>query len=104
LEDIHPAVLRCQLEQVGHFQSQDLTGVSRVLDMVFPYPGLQFLDQRLAGIPADSGLDEQHLEVFVELLVELSSVEEFRDFIENALTSFLEPLFDLDIRLCLAPE
>ena len=38
----------------------------------------QFLHELLAHVPSDVGLDEQHLEVFVELVVQFMPVEQLR--------------------------
>ncbi len=61
-------------------------------------------DQLLADVPANIGLDEQHFQFFVEVVVERRAIEQAGDFAENASTGFLEPLAELCIGITLASK
>ena len=66
--------------------------------MLVPDSLAQLGHELLADIPSDIGLDQEHLEVLEQILVDLGAVEESGDLAEDAATPrFLEPLFELDI-------
>ena len=94
---------------VGWDVSQKLVGdlkarVRRILDPVAIDPRPQFADEALADVPADVGLDQEHLEVVVELVVDGGAVEEAGDLAEDAAAGFLQALLEFDVGLGAAAE
>ena len=65
---------------------------------------LQVADELLADVPADVGLDEQHLQLLVEIVVEGAALEEAGDLQEDAAPGLLQTLLQLHIGLALAAE
>jgi hypothetical protein len=61
LQDLHPAVATGTLQKRDHLLAQDLAGEEGIADTVLPDPAFQVSDELLADVPADVGLDEEHL-------------------------------------------
>ena len=61
-------------------------------------------DKLLADIPAEIGLDQQHLELFVEVFVERAAIEKLGDLAENAAPGLLQTLTQLLISFSLSSE
>ncbi|MEA2511308.1 MAG: hypothetical protein QOJ59_795, partial [Thermomicrobiales bacterium] len=104
LEDLDPAIAGGELEELDHLQSENLAGIGRVFDAVAVDALAELADEALADVPTDVGLDEEHLEVFVELVVEDATVEETRDLAEDATACLFETFFELDVGLGTASE
>ena len=104
LEDLDLAVARGELEQLDHLLAQDLAGEARVDDALLVDPAAQLGDEFLADVPADVGLDQEHFQVLVEVLVDRGAVEEAGDLGEDAAAGLFQPLLELDVGLGLATE
>ena len=104
LQDLHLAIAAGRFQQGDHLLAQDFAGEQRIVDVLLAHACLQIADELLADIPADIGLDEQHLQLFVEVVVERAALEEAGDLEEDAAPRLFQPLLQLDIGLALAPE
>jgi hypothetical protein len=104
LENLDLAVAGCKLKQLDHLQAKDLARFGRVIDPIASDALAQLAHEALTDVPADVGLDQQHLEVFVEFLVEDAAIEEPGDLAEDAAARLFEPFFELDVGFRAAPE
>ena len=104
LQDLDPAVAAGALQQGDHLLAQDLAGEEGIADTVLSDPRLQVADELLADVPADVGLDEEHLQLLVEIVVEGAALEETGDLQEDTAPGLLETLLQLRIGFALAAE
>jgi hypothetical protein len=66
-------------------------------DAIGPDSFAKLTHELVADIPADIGLDQQHLEIFEKFFIDVGPVKESGDFAENATARFLQTLFQLHI-------
>jgi hypothetical protein len=104
LQDLYPAVATGALQQGDHLLAQDLASEEGIGDSVLADSRLQVADQLLADVPADVGLDEEHLQLLVEIVVEVAALEEAGDLQEDAAPGLLQTLLQLGIGFALAAE
>ena len=64
----------------------------------------QIPDQLLTHVPADVRLNEKHLQLFIEIVVERVALEETGNFQEHAAPGLLQTLLHLRIRRTLTAE
>ena len=65
---------------------------------------MQVADEFLADVPADVRLDEEHLQLLVEIVVEVAALEEASDLQEDTAPGLLQTLLHLGIGFALATE
>src|SRR5215204_1079730 len=104
LQNLYPAVATGALQQGDHLLAQDLAGEEGIADTVLADPRLQIADELLTDVPADVGLDEEHLQLLVEIVVEGTALEEAGDLQEDTAPGLLETLLQLGIGFALATK
>ena len=65
---------------------------------------LKVFDELLADVPAEIGLNQEHLEHIVKVFVERAAIEKLGDLAENASSGLLQTLTQLLISFSLSSE
>ena len=104
LQNLDLAVAGRHLQQRDHVVPQDVLGERRSVMRSSSTACLQVFDKLLTDIPAEIGLDQEHLQLFVKIFVERAAIEEPGDFTEHAAPGLFQTLLKFDIRFSLAAE
>src|SRR5215217_4266097 len=104
LQDLHPAIATGTLQKRDHLLAQNLAGEQGIGDTVLTHPRLQVANKFLADVPADVGLNEEHLQLLVEVIVEIAALEEASNLQEDTAPGLLQTLLQLGIGFALAAK